>query len=179
MRTPWSRCLHLIGAYCSRKCGGCHFHFSIRGNSLQWLFAQPHPLLMLGLAFISTTTCFFLSTTLPISAWAKSEPLLTLDVSKSLNSLRNTICSYYEDSSLSVCSLPLLVRHSGWIWVCDLCWLLGLCASVSCWSQGLRETHLGFPPLLCSHFFLVFLHLPDLTQGTSSSLDFISPSATC
>lgn len=94
-------------------------------------------------------------------AWAKSEPLPPLDVSESLNELKDVICSYYEDSSLSVCSLPLFLPTSaiqnGFGFVVST----GCLACEPLEAEQLKlllprphEPHLGFPPLLCSHFSL-------------------------
>lgn len=94
--------------------------------------------------------------------WAKSEPLPPLDVSESLNELRDVICSYYEDSSLSVCSLPLFLPTSaiqnGFGFVvstgCLACEPLEA-EQLKLLLPRLHEPHLGFPPL-CAHVSLVF-----------------------
>lgn len=113
------------------------------------------------------------------------EPLPPLDVSESLNELRAMICSCYEDSSLSVCSLPLFLPtraiQNGFGFVgstgCLACEPLEA-GQLKLLLPRPREPHLDFPstPLLT---FLSFSHLPILTPGTFSSLEFFCPLATC
>lgn len=94
--------------------------------------------------------------------WAKSEPLPPLDVSESLNELRDMICSYYEDSSLSVCCLPLFLPASaiqnGFGFVVSTGCLA--CEPLEAGHLELllprpHEPHLGVPPL-CAHISLLF-----------------------
>lgn len=151
-----------IGPHCNRKTDGCfYFHFSIRGSSLSWLFTQSPTLSVRSLDFITPFPLLSIPHLVSLTR-AKSEPLPPLDVSESLSELRDMICSYYEDSSLSVCSLPLFLPTSaiqnGFGFVVSTGCLA--CEPLEAGQLKLllprpHEPHLGVPPL-CAHISLLF-----------------------
>lgn len=184
---PFWRFLQLIDPFCNRKSKWYYFYFSIRGNSLEWLFAQSHTLSVLGLGFITSTTSL-LSTHHTASLCMGKGPSASWRTQVSYCARKYHLLILWRQHTVRLFPSTLLanVCHSERIWVCGLYGLRGLWASGS-WTgeaagpkASMQLTLVPSTPALTflSRLFF-FLHLPDLTQGISSSLDFICPSATC